>query len=147
GGVIRTIVVGLYAWHVAGETAARCRRGDAGSRGARRWNRAWLHGARPSRRLAFVRRDTVFVARRLRPAPLVVLDIWSVWRDRQTNVVRPRQIARLDLERGNQSVPREAARDGDVRPLDDVLRRTSRHAEFGSRHHNVGLDLPAVGRP
>ena len=87
------------------------------------------------------------VARRLAPVHLVVLGVRPMGLEREADVVRDRQHARLDLERRDPRVFGESARDQDRGPLDDVLRRMRRHPEFGTTHDDVGLDLPAVGGP
>ena len=67
--------------------------------------------------------------------------------ERRADVMRDRQIARFDLERGNPRVLRESAGNDRGGPLDDVARRTRGHAELRSSDDDVGRQLPAIRGP
>src|SRR5262245_35393882 len=67
--------------------------------------------------------------------------------ERNADVVRDREVTRLDLQRSDPCVFREAARHGDVCPLDHVVLRMSGYAERRATNDDIWLNEPAVLRP
>ena len=154
-GAVRPVVVGLHAWHIAGEPAhiisysrPRATSRSAGAlTAARRYTRRPPGNAGAPSRCTFVRRHAVLVTGRLRPVVLVVRDIVAMRNEEQTDMVSDRQLARLELERRDPRVLREAARHCHAHPFDHVLRWPRGHLEVRQPDNQIGLDLPAVRGP
>src|SRR4029434_10505260 len=108
------IVICRSTGHVAVEPAADIR--------ARLTPTAATTGSRPivRRRIGALDRRTLIVAWRLGPVRHVILRIRLVRLEREADVMRHREHARLDLERRDPGVLRETAGDQIRDPLDDV---------------------------
>src|SRR5262245_19157727 len=83
----------------------------------------------------------------VRPYGLVVDDVGCMRLEVHTDMMRYGRFARPDLHGRDPGVFRDAARNGDVQPLDHIVLWICGNGELRAIHNDIRLDIPALSGP